>query len=185
LKAAGKRLGWWNMSASAEEFLDEVITWRELGYNFTSMRADYDRYASLPAWAVATLDAHACDRRHPRYSLRQFERADTHDPVWNAAQVQLIREGRIHNYMRMLWGKKILEWSSSPRHALQIMVELNNKYALDGRDPNSYSGIFWILGRFDRPWGPERPIFGNVRYMSSDAARRKFHLEGYLEKYSS
>ncbi|MEJ2240389.1 MAG: hypothetical protein P8X82_19020, partial [Gemmatimonadales bacterium] len=94
-----------------------------------------------------------------------------------------VTEGRIHNYMRMLWGKKILEWSESPPEALEIMIELNNEYALDGRDPNSYSGIFWVLGRYDRPWGPERPVFGKVRYMSSDNTRRKTRVSKYLERY--
>jgi deoxyribodipyrimidine photo-lyase len=115
--------------------------------------------------------------------LEQFEAAETHDPLWNAAQRQLVREGRIHNYLRMLWGKKVLEWSARPQDALEILIELNNKYALDGRDPNSYSGIFWCLGRYDRAWGPERPIFGKVRYMSSENTARKVHVKGYLAKY--
>ena len=97
--------------------------------------------------------------------------------------MQLLREGRIHNYLRMLWGKKILHWSSNPRKALEIMIDLNNKYALDGRDPNSYSGIFWILGRYDRAWGPERPVFGKVRYMSSESTGRKLRVKRYLEKW--
>ena len=104
--------------------------------------------------------------------------------LWNAAQRQLREEGRIHNYLRMLWGKKILEWSSTPQEALQVLIELNNRYALDGRNPNSYSGIFWCLGRFDRPWF-ERPIFGSVRYMSSDSTARKFKLDGYLARWGT
>ena len=119
------------------------------------------------------------------YSLPEFEAAATHDELWNAAQRQLTREGRIHNYLRMLWGKKILEWSASPREALDVMIELNNKYALDGRNPNSYSGIFWVLGRYDRAWGPERPIFGKVRYMSSDNTARKVQVKSYIAAYSS
>ena len=103
--------------------------------------------------------------------------------LWNAAQTELVREGRIHNYLRMLWGKKILEWTPSPREALDVMVQLNNKYALDGRNPNSYSGIFWVLGRYDRAWGPERPIFGKVRYMSSENTKRKLRLGDYLTIY--
>lgn len=106
-----------------------------------------------------------------------WESAETHDALCNAAQTQLLREGRIHNYLRMLWGKKILEWTSSPQEALDAMIRLNNKYALDGRDPNSYSGILWCLGRYDRPWGPERPIFGKVRYMRSENTERKFRLD--------
>jgi deoxyribodipyrimidine photo-lyase len=182
-KPTGKRRGWWNMSAAAEEFLDQFVTWRELGFNFAFLRKDHDQYTSLPAWAQTTLEKHAADPRRPLYTLEQFEHARTHDAIWNAAQRQLVREGRIHNYMRMLWGKKILEWSGSPQEALRIMIELNNKYALDGRDPNSYSGIFWVLGRYDRPWGPERPVFGKIRYMSTEAARRKIRLKQYLEKY--
>ena len=111
--------------------------------------------------------------------------AATHDPLWNAAQNQLRREGRIHNYLRMLWGKKILEWSPSPRRALEILIELNNKWALDGRDPTSYSGIGWVLGRFDRPWAPERRVFGSVRYMSSGNTARKFRVKEYIRRYST
>jgi len=185
VRPTGQREGWWGMGTSAESFLDELITWRELGYNMSSHRADYDRYDSLPGWAQETLDAHAHDRREYLYSLDQLESARTHDDLWNAAQTQLVTEGRMHNYLRMLWGKKILEWSESPRRALEVMIELNNKYAVDGRDPNSYSGIFWCLGRYDRPWGPERPIFGKIRYMSSDSTRKKLPLAKYLAKYRS
>ncbi len=156
----GSRKGWWGMSEPAEAFLDELVTWREVGFNRCALSDDYDRYESLPEWALTTLDDHADDPRDHAYDLERFENATTHDPLWNAAQVQLSRQGRIHNYLRMLWGKKILEWSASPRDALDVMIELNNKYAVDGRDPNSYSGIFWVLGRYDRAWGPERPIFG-------------------------
>ena len=167
LRATGSRSGWWGASQDTEAFLDQVITWRELGFNCCQMRKDYDQFESLPAWALRTLRLHTRDEG-PTYSLEKFEHAKTHDPLWNAAQTQLLREGRIHNYLRMLWGKKIIEWTRTPEKALAIMVELNNKYALDGRDPNSYSGIFWCLGRYDRPWGPERPVFGTVRYMSSE-----------------
>jgi deoxyribodipyrimidine photo-lyase len=179
----GKREGFWGMSREAEAFLDELVTWRELGLNFCARREDYDRYESLPEWARRTLEAHAADRRTHLYDLDAFARAATHDPVWNAAQRQLLAEGRIHNYLRMLWGKKILEWTPHPREALRVMIELNNKYALDGRDPNSYSGIFWVLGRYDRPWAPERPIFGVVRYMSSDNTVRKLRIKRYLERW--
>jgi deoxyribodipyrimidine photo-lyase len=118
------------------------------------------------------------------YSFPELEAARTHDRLWNAAQTQLVTEGRLHNYLRMLWGKKILEWTASPQEALEIMIELNNKYALDGRDPNSYSGIFWILGRYDRPWGPKRPVFGTIRYMSSKSTLRKVRVRKYLERYA-
>ncbi len=178
----GAKEGWWGLPPAAEAFLDQVITWRELGGN-ASRRDDYTRYESLPSWAQATLQKHASDPRLVVYTLDAFDAATTHDPIWNAAQRQLAREGRLHNYMRMLWGKKILEWTASPREALDVMVELNNRYALDGRDPNSYSGIFWVLGRYDRPWGPERPIFGTIRYMTSDSAARKLRLKQYVRRY--
>jgi deoxyribodipyrimidine photo-lyase len=181
---AGKREGWWGMSPSAEGFLDEAVTWREVGYNFCSQRSDFDRFESLPEWAQSTLARHAADPRSTVYDLEAFAAARTHDPLWNAAQTQLLREGRIHNYLRMLWGKKILEWTRSPEDALDVMVELNNRYALDGRDPNSYSGIFWVLGRYDRPWGPERPIFGTIRYMSSQNTARKMSITGYLRRFA-
>jgi deoxyribodipyrimidine photo-lyase len=184
LRATGSRTGWWRMSEAAEGFLDEFITWRELGFNFCTHHRGYDRYESLPDWARATLEKHSGDQRKWNYSLEEFEAAQTHDPLWNAAQTQLVREGRLHNYLRMLWGKKILEWSKTPRQALRVMIELNNKYALDGRDPNSYSGIFWCLGRYDRPWGPEREIFGTVRYMSSENTARKHPVKQYIKKYA-
>ena len=185
LRATGSRTGWWGASQAAEAFLDQVVTWRELGLDCCQTRNDYDQFESLPAWALKTLQLHTRDERSYVYTVEQFECAKTHDLLWNAAQTQLVREGRIHNYLRMLWGKKILEWTRSPAKALEIMVELNNKYALDGRDPNSYSGIFWCLGRYDRPWGPERPIFGMVRYMSSENTARKFNVREYVREYSS
>lgn len=184
-KGAGKREGWWGMSPGAEAWLDELITWRELGYNMAAHATDYDQFESLPEWAKKTLGKHARDPREHIYSLSEFAAAETHDPIWNAAQRQLLREGRIHNYLRMLWGKKILEWSATPQDALDVMIELNNRYALDGRDPNSYSGIFWCLGRYDRPWGPERPIFGTVRYMSSENTRKKLRLTSYLAQFAA
>ena len=180
---AGKRAGWWGMSPSAEAFLDQVVTWREVGYNFCSQRSDFDRFESAPEWARITLAKHAVDPRTVVYDLESFAAARTHDPLWNAAQTQLRVEGRIHNYLRMLWGKKILEWTRSPEDALDVMIELNNRYALDGRNPNSYSGIFWVLGRYDRPWGPERPIFGTIRYMSSENTARKMDVKGYLRRF--
>ena len=165
--ASGRREGWWGLAESPEAFLDQIITWRELGFHFCRHRSDYHQYESLPAWARKSLFEHAGDPRPHIYTEEEFEQARTHDPIWNAAQKQLLAEGRIHNYLRMLWGKKILHWTPTPKRALEIMINLNNRYALDGRDPNSYTGIFWILGRHDRAWGPERPVFGKVRYMSS------------------
>ncbi len=182
-RATGARSGWWGMSAAAEAFLDQLVTWRELGFNMCAHRDDYDQYVSLPDWARKTLAKHARDERPHLYTPAELERARTHDPLWNAAQTQLVREGRIHNYLRMLWGKKILEWSASPKDALEVMIDLNNRYALDGRDPGSYSGIFWVLGRYDRPWGPERPVFGTVRYMSSESTARKIRVSAYIRTH--
>ena len=180
----GGRNGFWGMSSPAEAFIDQVITWRELAFNCCAYQDGYDRYESLPQWSRSALEEHASDPRPEQYSLEQLEHACTADPLWNAAQTQLLRDGVIHNYLRMLWGKKILEWSPSPPEALQRMIHLNNKYALDGRDPNSYSGIFWVLGRYDRAWGPRRPIFGTIRYMSSANTARKLHLGDYLKRYA-
>jgi len=180
----GARKGWWNLEPSTESFLDELVTWRELGYNFCHHRPDHGDYSALSDWARETLAVHAADERPYRYSLDEFEQARTHDDLWNAAQNELRRTGRIHNYLRMLWGKKILHWSRSPQEALDIMIELNNKYAIDGRNPNSYTGILWVLGRFDRAWGPERPVFGKVRYMSSKNTRRKLRVNGYIERWT-
>lgn len=182
-RATGKRQGWWGMGGAAEAFLDQLVTWRELGFNACVFLDSPDAYESLPRWAIDKLAAHALDPRPYRYSREQLEAASTHDDVWNAAQIELSRHGRLHNYLRMLWGKKILEWTREPREALAVMLALNDKYALDGRDPNSLSGIFWCLGRYDRPWGPERPVFGTVRYMSSSATVRKLRMREYLDRY--
>ena len=179
----GSRSGWWNLPPEAEGFLDQLITWRELGFNMCFQSKDYTSYTSLPDWAQETLELHATDPRPVTYSTSDLEAACTEDTLWNACQRQLSQEGFIHNYLRMLWGKKILQWSTHPRDALATMIHLNNKYALDGRDPNSYSGIFWVLGRYDRAWGPERSIFGKVRYMTSENTRRKLRLKKYLERY--
>jgi deoxyribodipyrimidine photo-lyase len=183
-KAKGSATGWWGTSATVEGFLDELITWREVGFNMCWQQSDYDRYESLPQWAQDTLATHAEDPREYIYSQEEFANARTHDPLWNAAQRQLVREGRIHNYLRMLWGKKILEWTARPQDALAVMLELNNRFALDGRDPNSYSGIFWVLGRYDRPWAPERPVFGRVRFMSSQNTARKLRVKDYIKRYA-
>tara|TARA_Y100001937_G_scaffold12497_3_gene16058 strand:- start:5915 stop:7612 length:1698 start_codon:yes stop_codon:yes gene_type:complete len=165
-----------------DSFLDEVLTWRETGYHFCFHRKDYDKFDSLPDWARKTLLEHSSDERPYLYSLEQLEAAETHDEIWNAAQRELKQTGRIHNYLRMLWGKKILEWSKDPREGLEIALHLNNKYSIDGRNPNSYSGVFWIFGRFDRPW-QERPIFGKIRYMSSEQTKKKVQLKNYLQMF--
>jgi len=180
--AGGQSRGWWGLPEHIESFLDELITWREVGYNMCANTSDFDQYDSLPDWAKKTLAEHENDPREFLYSDEQFEQSQTHDALWNAAQAQLVRTGVIHNYLRMLWGKKILEWSPSPRDALQTMIHLNNKYALDGRNPNSYSGIFWVLGRYDRAWG-ERPVFGKIRYMSSDNTARKVKVKNYIATF--
>ncbi len=182
-KAQGRKAGWWGISEGAEAFLDELITWREIGFNTCFFQEGYDAFKSLPEWAQTELITHASDPRLHRYSLEELESARTHNQLWNAAQTQLLQEGQIHNYLRMLWGKKILQWTDTPQDALQIMIHLNNKYALDGSDPNSYTGIFWVLGRYDRPWGPARPIFGKIRYMSTKSALRKLKVEEYLARY--
>jgi deoxyribodipyrimidine photo-lyase len=179
----GARAGWWGRGEGAEAFLDQLITWRELGFNMACRQDDHTTYESLPEWARRTLEEHEGDPRPHLYTLEELQEARTHDPVWNAAQRQLLQDGIIHNYLRMLWGKKILEWSASPRAALEVMMYLNDRWAVDGRDPNSYSGIFWCLGRYDRGW-PRRPVFGKVRSMSSDATRRKVQLDKYLQRYN-
>ncbi|MEP6860282.1 MAG: deoxyribodipyrimidine photolyase [Deltaproteobacteria bacterium] len=183
-KVTGKREGWWKLPAASEAFLDELVTWRELGYGFCHHDPDHGTWDALPPWARKTLADHAKDPRPELYTRAELEAAATHDPIWNAAQRELVADGRIHNYLRMLWGKKILEWSKTPQEALATLIELNNKYAVDGRDPNSYSGILWTLGLFDRPWGPIRPIFGTIRYMSSDATKKKLDMKHYFARWS-
>ncbi len=183
-KPNGVREGWWGVSAGAEAFLDQLVTWRELAYNQCAFSPkNYERYESLPAWAQETLAKHQRDPRPHVYSRAQLEAGLTHDPLWNAAMGQLRTEGWFHNYMRMLWGKKILEWSRTPREALGHMIAIMDRWSLDGRDPNAYAGYFWTLGRYDRPW-PERPIFGTVRSMSSVSTARKFSVKNYIELYA-
>ena len=179
----GARTGWWGLSAAAEAFVDQLVTWRELGHLEAAFTPRYDEFATLPAWAQRTLQAHAHDPRPVLYTPEQLETAQTHDPLWNAAQRQLVQDGRMHNYLRMLWGKQILAWSPSPEDALAVMLRLNDRYALDGRDPNSVAGIQWVLGRYDRPWGPERPIFGTVRYMTSANTARKLETRQFVARY--
>ena len=182
-KPTGGRAGWWGASEAAEGFLDELVTWRELSYNGAAHLPDFERYTSLPAWARASLAKHAADPRPALYDFATLEAGETGDPLWNAAQRQLRGEGIIHNYLRMLWGKRVLEWTPTPEAAYEVLVALNDKYALDGRDPNSYSGVGWVLGRYDRPWGPERPVYGSIRYMSSQATLKKVKLARYLETW--
>lgn len=180
--APGKREGFHGTDPGVNAFLDEAITWRDVGHQWHwHRRADTESLErALPAWALATLAKHADDPRKHLYSAEQWEAAATHDPLWNAAQTELRVTGTMHNYLRMLWGKKVIEWSRSPAEAYRTLVHLNNKYALDGRDPNSFAGILWCFGLFDRPWAPERPALGTIRYMSSDNTAKKFKLDGYL-----
>jgi len=187
LDARGKREGYFADDADVNAFLDEALTWRDVGFqwHWTRRKDTASLETALPAWALATLRAHGGDRRAFTYSLEEWEAAETHDPLWNAAQRELVATGVIHNYLRMLWGKKVIEWSRTPEEAYRTLVHLNNKYALDGRDPNSYTGILWCFGLFDRPWAPERPVLGTVRYMSSENTARKFRVKPYLEYVES
>lgn len=167
-----------------DEFLEEMIIRRELSVNFVYYNKDYDSVDSLPSWAAETLGAHESDPRGYIYTRNDLEKGHTHDIYWNAAQNELVKTGKIHNYMRMYWGKKIIEWTDSAATAMKYMIYLNNRYALDGCDPNSYAGIAWCLGKHDRPWG-EREIFGKVRYMNDRGLNRKFDMEPYLAKYGT
>lgn len=180
----GSTGGFFNGDDNVDGFLDEVITWREVGFHFAHHEPDYDKYETLPDWALKSLEKHKDDPREYIYDLEELAQSQTHDEIWNAAQTQLREEGIIQNYLRMLWGKKVLQWTPNAETALAYLIELNNRYAIDGRDPNSYSGIFWIFGRFDRAW-QERPIFGKTRYMTSKSTRRKLKLKDYLDEYGN
>lgn len=165
-------------------FREQCIVRRELARNFTRYRqADYDAWEGLPAWSRSTLDSSLLDKRAYTYTLSQFEASDTHDPYWNAAQEQLVRTGTIHNYMRMYWGKMILAWSANPKDAYSTALHLNDRYALDGRDPNGWTGIGWCFGLHDRPW-PRQAVFGTVRAMSSAGLRRKFDIDVYARTWN-
>lgn len=182
-RKTGKREGFYSLDNDVSGFLDEAITWRDIGFHWHSQRrTDTASLAkALPAWAQQTLAEHTSDPRKYIYTRDELERGNTHDAVWNAAQKELVITGTMQNYLRMLWGKKVLEWSRTPEEAYQTLVHLNNKYAIDGRNPNSYTGILWCFGLFDRPWAPVRPIFGTIRYMSSDNTGKKFKLQGYYD----
>ena len=168
--------------ADKEAFLDQLITWRELAINFVRFNPAYDSFECAELWAHRTLSQHARDPRPILYTEKQLENAETHDPLWNAGQVQMVEHGWMHNYVRMYWAKKILQWSRSPAEAFRIAVALNDKYEMDGRDPNGYAGIAWaIVGKFDRPWF-ERPIFGQIRYMSLENTGKKFDSKKYIQQ---
>jgi deoxyribodipyrimidine photo-lyase len=182
-RGGGAREGWWGVHDSANQFLDQLVVWRELAFNGCEWVPGYMTYDSLPQWARDTLEAHASDERQ-RYDLATIDAAATGDAVWNAAQRQLKTEGWFHGYLRMLWGKKLLEWAPDPSTALTWMESLMNRYSLDGRDPVSYASFTWVLGRYDRPW-PRRPVFGTVRTMTSASTARKLRIKSYLDKYGS
>jgi deoxyribodipyrimidine photo-lyase len=170
-------------AAEAEKFFDELLTWRELSLNFCVRNRSFATLDGLPNWVRENMLRHASDAREHVYDLATFEAAATHHPLWNAAQRELVATGAIHNVMRMYWGKYIVLWSASYVEALRIMIQLNNKYGLDGRDPSSFGGIQWCLGKFDRPWA-RRPVLGTIRYMSIDLAYKKFDARTYERRWS-
>ncbi|HDS84415.1 MAG TPA: deoxyribodipyrimidine photo-lyase [Phycisphaerales bacterium] len=163
-------------------FLEELVVRRELSHNFVYYNTGYDDFdRALPPWALRTLNFHAKDKREYQYSLEQLETSETHDAAWNAAQSEMMLTGKMHNYMRMYWGKKILEWTATPRQGFEWALFLNNKYELDGRDPNGYAGVAWCFGKHDRAWN-ERPVFGKVRYMNAAGLKRKFDVAAYIRR---
>lgn len=168
---------------SKEAFLDELIVRKELADNFCHYNPLYDKFDGFPAWAKETLNSHRHDQRDHIYTLEELEAGKTYDPLWNASQMELLSKGKMHGYMRMYWAKKILEWSESPEKALENAIYLNDKYELDGRDPNGYTGIAWSIGGVhDRAW-QERKIFGKIRYMNYEGSKRKFDIQSYISKF--
>ncbi len=168
-----------------DAFLEELIVRRELADNYCYYNENYDNFYGFPDWAKKSLDEHRKDKREYIYTYDQFEQGKTHDALWNAAQNQMIKTGKMHGYMRMYWAKKILEWTESPEQAQKVAIDLNDRYELDGRDPNGYTGIAWSIGGVhDRAWF-NRPIFGKIRFMSAKGARSKFHVESYISKADS
>ncbi len=166
--------------ASKDAYLEEIIVRRELSYNFTKFNEKYDSLESLPNWVQKTMREHIDDNRAPIYSLEQLENYQTYDELWNAAQREMVETGEMHNYVRMLWGKNVIGWTRNYEEAFAILEHLNNKYCLDGRNPNSYAGILWCFGKHDRPW-MERPVFGTIRYMTSGSTGKKFNSKQYIE----
>jgi len=165
---------------SIDAYLEELIVRRELSYNLTLHNAKYDSLEALPDWVQKTMRKHSEDERQFDYSLEELEAGETHDELWNAAQREMVVSGEMHNYVRMLWGKNVIAWSKSYEIAFETLVHLNNKYCLDGRNPNSYAGILWCFGKHDRPW-MERPVFGQMRYMTSASTGKKFDSKKYIE----
>lgn len=166
---------------SADEYLEELIVRRELAFNFAWFGGEIDRLDVLPEWALKTLGKHDGDEREHRYTAEQLERGQTHDPLWNATQKEMLYRGKIHGYYRMYWGKKIIEWTGSHAEALQFMLDIHDRYALDGRDPATYTNVLWLFGLHDRPW-TERPIFGQIRYMGFEGMKRKTDINGYMSE---
>jgi deoxyribodipyrimidine photo-lyase len=169
-------------STYSQVFLEELVIRRELAVNYTYYNPHYDAFEGIPEWCKKTLLQHSNDRREYLYNLADFEKATTHDKYWNAAQNEMRLTGKMHGYMRMYWGKKIIEWSRTPQEAFAIALKLNNKFELDGRDPNGFTGIGWCFGKHDRPWS-ERAIFGNIRYMNAAGLKRKFNADQYAAKF--
>ncbi len=167
-----------------DAYLEELVVRRELSMNFVHYNNDYDTFEAIPEWAKDTLRVHQKDPRAYVYNLKEWETARTHDPYWNAAQKEMVATGKMHNYMRMYWGKKILEWTKTPEEGYRVALYLNNKYELDGRDPNGFAGVAWCFGKHDRAW-KERPVFGKVRYMNAAGLRRKFDIETYVRRVDS
>ncbi|WP_036068822.1 deoxyribodipyrimidine photo-lyase [Leptospira noguchii] len=181
-----RKEGYFHSDPNVNSFLDELITWRDIGFLMFWKKPSFRKDLSiLPDWIQKNLDFHKNDIRPYIYTKDQLESSNTHDTIWNAAQKELVLTGSMHNYLRMLWGKKVIEWSPDYQTAFKILEEFNNKYAYDGRDPNSYTGILWCFGLFDRPWFPERDVFGTIRYMSSDSTKKKFKLQAYLDYIQS
>ncbi|MCD8491534.1 MAG: deoxyribodipyrimidine photo-lyase [Geovibrio sp.] len=164
-------------------FLEELIVRRELAMNMVNFNPEYDSLSPLHLWAVQTLDEHRNDARPYIYTFQELEGAQTHDPAWNAAQREMVLTGKMHGYMRMYWGKKIIEWTESPEEAYRAAITLNDKYSLDGRDPNGFAGVLWCFGKHDRPW-QERAVFGKVRYMNFAGLKRKFDIESYIGRFA-
>jgi len=167
---------------ASEAFLNEMLTWRELSLNFCLRNPRHATLDALPEWVHRSMRAHESDPRDPTYTLEELERAATHDPIWNAGQRELLETGQMHNVVRMLWGKSVITWAPTYRDALQWLIHLNDKYALDGRDPNSYAGIQWCFGKFDRPFAA-RPVWGTIRPMSLERAHAKYSMSDYLDRW--
>jgi deoxyribodipyrimidine photo-lyase len=168
----------------AGAYLEELIVRRELSDNFCFYNEQYDSVEGFPEWAKKSHEAHKDDKREYLYTDEQFEQGKTHEALWNAAQLEMVKTGKMHGYMRMYWAKKILEWTPSPEEAMRVAIYLNDKYELDGRDPNGYAGIAWSIGGVhDRAWF-ERPVFGQIRYMNANGCKAKFDTDAYITKWT-